>query len=363
LKKKDADKLSDNESDVLNSIKMNRIILPIMIGLIVVGYLLYKQFDPAAFQHISWTEHSYLWLGIAISFLVIRHLCYSFRLYLLADGKFTFRKAIELIFIWDFSSAVSPTNVGGSAVALFVLAQEKLSPAKTTSIVIYTVVLDVFFFIMTLFVYYLFLGPQMIQPGATHLGDFGKLGNTFLFAYCFMASYGFLFFYGLFFRPQWVRGFFHYLSKRKWLKRFKESLSNLGDDFIIASKEMKTKSWTFHVKAFLATFCAWTSRFILLSCLIVALVQFAEFDFNTMFTRNARIESMYLIMAFSPTPGGSGIAEVVFGNFLSDYVPAGISVIIAFLWRLLTYYSYLIAGAIVIPNWIRKLINQRKNSK
>jgi uncharacterized protein (TIRG00374 family) len=153
------------------------------------------------------------------------------------------------------------------------------------------------------------------------------------------------------------------LSKWKWLKKFKESLSNLGDDFIVASKEMNTKSWGFHLKAFMATFCAWSSRFLLLSCLIVSLVQFAEYDFQTMFTRHARIESMFVIMAFSPTPGGSGIAEVVFGNFLSDYVPAGISVIIAFLWRLLTYYSYLIAGAIIIPNWIRKLINHRKKLK
>ena len=355
--------LNDNDQDVLNSIKLNRIFLPVLIGLVVVAYLLYQQFDPAAFQQISWTKHSYLWLALAIFFLMCRHLSYSYRLYLLADGKFSFRKAIELIFIWEFSSAVSPTNVGGSAVALFILSQEKLSAAKTRSIVIYTVVLDVFFFIFTLFVYYLFLGPKMIQPGAEHLSDLGKLGNTFLLAYAFMAAYGFLFFYGLFFRPQWVRGFFHYLSKWKWLKKFKESLSNLGDDFIVASKEMNTKSWGFHLKAFMATFCAWSSRFLLLSCLIVSLVQFAEYDFQTMFTRHARIESMFVIMAFSPTPGGSGIAEVVFGNFLSDYVPAGISVIIAFLWRLLTYYSYLIAGAIIIPNWIRKLINHRKKLK
>lgn len=361
MNKTEGNKLNEADQDVLKSIKLNRIFLPVAIGLAVVGYFLFKQFDPEAFKKISWSRHSLFWLALAIAFLVLRHLSYSYRLYLLAEGKFSFRKAIELIFIWEFSSAVSPTNVGGSAVALFILAQEKLSAAKTTTIVIYTVVLDVFFFISTLFIYYLFLGPKMIQAGAEHLGDLGKLGNTFLLAYFFMGAYGFLFFYGLFFKPQWVRNFFHYLAKRKWLKKFKESLSKLGDDFIIASKEMNTKSWSFHLKAFLATFCAWSSRFLLLSCLIVALVQFAEYDFQTMFNRHARIESMFVIMAFSPTPGGSGIAEVVFGNFLSDYVPEGIAIIIAFIWRLLTYYSYLIAGAIVIPNWIRKLINKKKS--
>ena len=66
------------------------------------------------------------------------------------------------------------------------------------------------------------------------------------------------------------------------------------------------------------------------------------------------------MMAFSPTPGGAGFAEIVFNGFLSDYVPAGISIIIAFMWRGLTYYAYLIAGVVVVPNWIRNLINRRK---
>ncbi|NJN77591.1 MAG: hypothetical protein HC803_04080 [Saprospiraceae bacterium] len=48
------------------------------------------------------------------------------RLHILTEGEFTWRKCFELIFIWEFSSAVTPTSVGGSAVALFVLSQEKL---------------------------------------------------------------------------------------------------------------------------------------------------------------------------------------------------------------------------------------------
>jgi len=69
---------------------------------------------------------------------------------------------------------------------------------------------------------------------------------------------------------------------------------------------------------------------------------------------------MFVIIAFSPTPGGAGVAEIVFGGFLSDFVPEGISLIIAFMWRGFTYYAYLIAGVIVVPNWVRNLINRRK---
>ena len=70
---------------------------------------------------------------------------------------------------------------------------------------------------------------------------------------------------------------------------------------------------------------------------------------------------MYVIMAFSPTPGGAGFAEVLFGGFLSDYVNSGtLALIIAFIWRLFTYYLYLLVGVVVIPNWIKNVINDRK---
>ena len=66
-----------------------------------------------------------------------------------------------------------------------------------------------------------------------------------------------------------------------------------------------------------------------------------------------------MIMAFSPTPGSAGLAEIVFGGFLSDYVPENIAMIIAYVWRLITYYAYLVVGVLVIPNWIGKVMNRR----
>ena len=73
---------------------------------------------------------------------------------------------------------------------------------------------------------------------------------------------------------------------------------------------------------------------------------------------------MFVIMAFSPTPGGAGFAEILFGGFLSDYVNSKtFALIIAFIWRFFTYYLYLIIGAIIIPNWIRNLLNERKKKK
>ena len=126
---------------------------------------------------------------------------------------------------------------------------------------------------------------------------------------------------------------------------------------------MKQEKWSFHLAAFLSTATAWSCRFLLLNCLIIAIVDTTATDFLTQAGLYSRLETMFVIMAFSPTPGGAGFAEIVFGGFLSDYVPVGISLIIAFMWRGLTYYAYLFAGVIIVPNWVRKLLNKRKKKK
>jgi uncharacterized protein (TIRG00374 family) len=76
-----------------------------------------------------------------------------------------------------------------------------------------------------------------------------------------------------------------------------------------------------------------------------------------------RYETMFAITMFSPTPGGSGVAEYLFGGFYTDFVPISLAVIIAFLWRLIAYYTYLFMGVIIVPNWIRKVIKKRRIRK
>lgn len=357
MKKSDLTEFTDKQKDILQSIKISRVFLPILIGIGVVLYLLWQQFDPEEFGKISWTAHTLFWILASLVFVVLRHLAYAYRIKTLSQGHFSWRKSIQLIFIWEFSSAVTPTSVGGSAVALFVMSQEKLSAAKTSAIVLYTVVLDTIFFVGTLPFLYLIFGNEMIRPGGESMNGWGI---TFLTAYAAMAAYGAFFFYGLFINPGQMKRIAVGITSIGFLKKWKKGAIQLGNDFIVASKELKAQKRRFHLKAFFATAAAWTFKFTLINCLIIAIVHTTDFSFLSQFKLYARLESMFVIMAFSPTPGGSGFAEFVFGGFLKDYVPKGIALVVASLWRIFTYYSYLIAGAIIIPAWINKIMLQRK---
>lgn len=355
---------SSKEEEVLQSIRVSRVIIPILIGIGVVVYFLLQQFDPKEFASISWTSHTLFWISLSFVLLTIRHIAYATRLRILSEKEFSWRKCIELIFIWEFSSAVSPTSVGGSAVALFVLAQEKLASARVAAIVLYSAVLDTIFFVGTLPILLFIFGANIIRPNLYSISDLDGWGWTFVGAYLFMFMYGALFFYGLFINPAQLKRFFVWVTQFSWLKKYQTSATKMGDDFIIASKHIAQKGWDFRIGSFLATATAWSCRFLLLNCLIIAFVNTTSTDFWTQGALYARLQTMFVIMAFSPTPGGAGFAEVLFNGFLADYISnETTSYIIAILWRLFTYYLYLLVGVIVIPNWIRTRLNQRKKEQ
>ncbi|HMQ46234.1 MAG TPA: lysylphosphatidylglycerol synthase transmembrane domain-containing protein [Saprospiraceae bacterium] len=352
------------QEDVLKSIRVSRIIVPILLGIAAVGYLLWRQFDPEEFAAINWTSHTLFWVSASLIILITKHLAYATRLRVLSEGAFSWRKCIELIFIWEFSSAVSPTSVGGSAVAFFVLAQEKLPTAKTATIVLYTIVLDSLFFVSSLPLLYLFFGTEMIRPNIQRLEDIGGWGFYFLFAYSFMAIYGAIFYYGLFINPQQIRKVLKWVTGMQILNRYQPKAIELGNDMILASQSLKHQNFSFHLRAFVATATAWSCRFLLLNCLIIAFITSMPLDFWTQFELYARLESMFVIIAFSPTPGGAGFIEILFRGFLVDYVSsATYATVISTIWRLFSYYAYLLAGAIIIPNWIRTVVNERRNRK
>lgn len=363
MQKDQLEDFNEEHHEVLRSIRLSRIILPVLIGIGVVFYLMWKQFDPEEFGKIRWTSHTLFWISLSFAFLIIRHLAYAYRLRLLTERKFSWKKCIELIFIWEFSSAVSPTSIGGSAVAVFVLSQERLSVAKTTTIVLYTVVLDTLFFVGFLPLFVLFFGFGVIHPTMDGWTGMNAWGVSFWFFFTLMFSYGLAFYYGLFINPNQMKRIMVGFTKIPFLKKYRRKAVTLGDDMIATSRHLKQESKRYHLAAFLSTTTAWASRFLLLNCLIIAFVPDTSLDLINQLMLYARQQAMWVLTAFSPTPGGSGFIEVVFGGFLKDFVPLGISAIIAIVWRIMTYYAYLLAGVVVIPNWIRTLINARRLEK
>lgn len=360
---KDKEIEKNQEQEVLDSIKSSRIIIPMILGVGVLFYLVWSSFEIEEFRKINWGGNVLFYTLLAILTYVVRHIVLSYRLRILSTNFFSWSKSIELSFIWEFASAVSPTSLGGSAVAFFLLAQEKLSAAKTVTLVLYSVITDSIFFIITIPLLFFTLGPVGIRPEANVIGDLGRYWYLIGVVYVFIVAYGAVFIAGIF-RPSIIQKLFRFFGRLPFIKRWQEPINKTADDVVISSRELRSQPLHWHLKIFLSTCLIWIIRFLTVNFVVMAFTDLSLTDWYEQYLVYSRSEMMHSITQFSPTPGGSGVIELIFGGFYSDFFSKGISSIVALVWRLITYYPYLIIGLIIVPNWLRKIwIRRRKEAR
>jgi len=344
---------------ILNILKPSRIIFPILIGLGVAAYLLAKDFDKQAFLSIHWTWHAGLWIIMAMVMMAVRDLAYMYRIRVLTDSHLTWRKSFDVIMLWEFVSSITPTVVGGSAAAIFIINKEGINIGKSTAIVMTTSLLDELFFILMVPLMYLLVGGVALfslESGfSVEEFTFGKgLFYFFVSGYVLILIYSLIILYALFANPRVIKWIFIKLFSFPFLRKWRLDASKAGDDLIIASKEIKGKSKTFWFKVSIATFFSWTARYWVVNCLLLIPLAFG-LSLQEHFLIYARQLVMWVIMLISPTPGSSGLAEFVFSGFLGAFIPSGLSASMALLWRLISYYPYLFIGVVILPGWLKRV--------
>jgi uncharacterized protein (TIRG00374 family) len=62
----------------------------------------------------------------------------------------------------------------------------------------------------------------------------------------------------------------------------------------------------------------------------------------------------FLLYFFAPTPGGSGIAELLSAAVMSIYVPRPLTALYTLIWRLVISYYTIIAGSCIFSAWVRR---------
>jgi glycosyltransferase 2 family protein len=355
--------IDSDGQQILSSLRPSRVLLPIALGLIAVGYLFYAQFDIEQISNIQWTGQAFAWMALALGLLVLCHCSYALRLFTLTGGAFSWRKCLQLMVLWEFSAALTPTNKGGPFVMLFVLTREKLAAGRTAAAVFYAIVCDAGFFVLSLPILLSLYGPAMLYPGANTFSEVWVASGVFFSTYAFMLSYWIVLVVFLFIRPQYARNTLSWLSRRAWIQKYAPKLERLGSEFALAAQEVRHQPSQYHLKVIAGTVGAWTFKFLMINCLLMAIVPTTSLDGSTQAFVYARMVAMFIIMAAAPTPGGAGVAELLFAALIADFVPEpGIAMVIALIWRGMAYYGYLLLGAIVVPSWVAKQLNKGKTS-
>lgn len=325
-----------------------KIILPTVIGLGVIAYIFVKEFDWEQVKLIKLTWYSFLWIFIALCFMVGRDAGFTIRYRYVTEKKISWKTALKITLLAEFGSAITPSSVGGSAMAILFLSKEDIPVGKSTAMVFINTLLDELFFVVAFPILLIFI------PFGTLFSDTSALRTSvlalFIVAYILKLALCIVLIVGLFFKPQFVRWLIIKLFSLPGLRRWNTAAVKAGDDLVISANEVKNKKISFWLPLIIATILSWCSRYLVVNAILMAFFPVTE---NLLIF--ARQFIMWVVMLISPTPGGSGFSEFIFGQYLSEFIPlAGVVPVIILIWRILTYYNYLFAGALIVPGWIKK---------
>lgn len=320
-----------------------------------IGWTLSQTGGWSALADVPWDG---TWLGVALGLAVIRDLGYVWRLHVLSEGIMGLRRTISGILLWELSSALTPSVVGGSAVATFILHRNGLNWGRSLATVMATALLDELFFLTAVPIVVVAVGWGAFLPTSASWIE-GSIPVIFGGGVAFMASLAVLLSSALFWTPGSTRRALLHLATWPWISRWAATIEAFAEDLNTASHGLRGMPWTTWCAAACATALSWTARFLTLNAVVLAFVVPAlSWTEVSQFDVWARQLSLWTVMLISPTPGSAGLAELALPTFLSGVLPlvlapaAWTALVLA--WRLLTYHLYVLLGAMTLPVWLKQ---------
>jgi len=336
--------------------KTYQVIVPVLLGLFVIGWLFLDEFDPAVFLSFDFTIVSALFILLAFVLMLMRDFGMMWRFRLLTDKHLSWKQAFHINTLSEFTSAVTPAVVGGSSLVVIFLIKEGINAGRSTTIMFVNLFLDELFFLIVCPLVFLFIPlDQLFNSSSVIVSTFAVV---FSGLYITRLVWTTTMFIGIFKRPSWIKHILLTLFKLPVLRRLYSKVELLTENLVQASHDIGNRPFSFWVKAFGMTLLTWTARFLVVNAVFMA---FNPININHLVVF-ARQLILWVYMVVSPTPGGSGVTEYAFKEYYSDVFGSTSAIIfVTLIWRLISYYLYLLLGFIVIPNWIKKSFSRSKS--
>jgi uncharacterized protein (TIRG00374 family) len=305
----------------------------------------------SAFQvlsDVSWNSNTFFWLFLAILAMVGRDIGYMLRIRILTKNQLTWTQSFHVIMLWEFASALAPGVMSGATVAMFILNREKIALGRATAIVILTAFLDNLFYVVIIPLLFLFIPAAKLFPSTGH----GSMMTVFWTGFSVFAVLCLVLFSSIVLYHRLVFKILTFFTRIPFLKRFRAGAEKTGNDVSSTALEIRKEPFSFWLKAFGATVFSWSSRFLVINFILQAFLNLGFLQQMQIFCKQF---VLWMFLRISPTPGGSGVAEWAFGELLSEFSASIILLgTMAVLWRLISYFPYLIIGSVILPRWLAK---------
>lgn len=337
-----------------------KLLLPVLIGVGVVAWMFARDAENhdlgSLVGVIDWGPHVLFSLLLAWIFMAGRDFGLSWRFRLLTDNELPWHRAIRVNFLCEFTSAVTPSTVGGSSFGMIYLHGEGIELGRATTLMLTTLFLDELYLVVMAPVFVLFTPVGELFSMSSEVLGFG-IETAFWLIYTGIVLWTAFLFFGIIVKPHGIRALLRRLFRLRVLRRWQPQVDAMADNIVETSASLRGKPFMFWVRVFGATTISWLSRYMVVNALFLAFVPAANPEQWLILARQFIV---WVLLIVSPTPGGSGISEWLFTEVYGQLIPtAGLALLMALFWRVISYYVYLIIGACILPKWLKKSFSKR----
>lgn len=342
----------DQNEKAAKTLNARSVWLPVVIGFTIIGITLARD------ENFTWDSLSTITeiapgaLLVTLLLLLLKDFFNMLRIRFLSGGEFGLSNVFYVVLLWEFAIAVTPPVIGATAVLVFIMLKEGLSFGKALAYTMLAAIMDNLFFLTASPLAILLSGGAVI-PDSTVAES--TLGGSI--SYLFYLSYGSIFFFTAFmssailFLPKTIRKLLDGLMSLKWFKRWKPAVTRQSQELELASSVLKGKSFSFWLKLIGFTYLVWLLKYGIVNAIMAG---FVPMDLDDHLLTIGRHLIMWVVMLVSPSPGNAGSAEIVFsafyGQLLGEY-----TFVASLIWRMVTFYPYLIIGALLLPKWSKRI--------
>ena len=244
----------------------------------------------------------------------------------ISNEKITLYQAVQVIFGNYFLALLTPGATGGAVAQVMFLRHAGVPTGKAAVLVIVRTLLSIFF--LALCMPFIFLHDEGIVPGVS---------NNILMAITLTAFLGIVFIVVgarrgfLDYVVVWIARRLHDKKRHQLFGLYRDTKSAISL-LLGAPRQMLVV----FVESGLNLLCIYA----VVPCLLLGL-GVTDADWYTVM---GRMIFLNMLLYFSPTPGGSGIAEGGFVLLFAATVPAGTVGIVAVCWRLIAEYLPVLIG-------------------
>lgn len=291
--------------------------------------VVYFTFDIRALSYLSMFKSSCILL--ALGSLAVGLIFDGMRLVTLAnvaDSKLSYKNVINVVLSNYFLALVTPGASGGAIAQVMFMRKAGVPVAKATAVVLVRTVMSICFLILLVPVV-LYTDPDIadwMPPVVLAIVSTGFVSLPILVTYLMHTDYPERLIYMVTARCQHKTRRHAY----KWYREFKAASMVMGKHPVMM------------LKAFLESGLS----LLFIYGTVPAFFTGLNFDFDLQ-TVMGRMVLLNLVLYFSPTPGGSGIAEAGFVVLFKNICPVGVEGIMAVLWRFAAEYLPFMLGAVV----------------